>query len=160
MAETPFLRFDNEYAVPPAYALAWLTDFREDDMQRVGGPKQPLIKVTRIPDGRLQREFDLPMGMGRMRTVTTVETDRWVAVMEQWNKKGKLVMRGHIVESVRPGGAGTLHRVEITGEPLTFGARMMGALSKGAQASGIRKLFQVQKRDMEAAFASGKPPTS
>src|SRR5438067_8868509 len=130
MPERLYLTFDNRYDVPPEYALAWLTDFREDDMQAVGGAKMPRIKVTKLPDGRLQREFPMPMGLGSFRTVTRIEgKDRWVADCELRDRRtGDVVSRNRIVETVRPeGGGGTRHHVDLFQDDLTSKTKLMAA---------------------------------
>jgi hypothetical protein len=162
MGEKLFLTFDNEYAVPPEYAMAWLLDFREDDMQHAGGAKMPAIRVTKLPDGRIQREFALPMGLGNFVTKTRVESkDTWIADCENRDpKSGKVTSTNRIVESVRPAGPGTRHHVDLYQTDLTLKSRIFAALGKPMQRAQIKKLFAVQKRDMEAAHKAGKPPTA
>ena len=43
---------------------------------------------------------------------------------------------------------------------LTLKSRIFAALGKPMQRAQIKKLFAVQKRDMEAAHKAGKPPTA
>lgn len=162
MNEKPYLTFDNDFDVPPEYAMAWLLDFREDDMRHAGGARMPAIKVTKHPDGTLQREFPLPMGMGNYVTRTHVEgKDTWVALCELRDRKtGELTTTNRIVERVAPAGNGTRHHVDLYQTDLTTKSRILSALTKPMQRAQIRKLFAVQKRDMEAAFKAGKPPTS
>ena len=57
----PFIAKTNRFDVPPEYCLAWCNDFRpEDDQQLTGG--KDLIQLTRLPDGRIKREFVTPLG--------------------------------------------------------------------------------------------------
>jgi hypothetical protein len=162
MAERLYVTIDSRFDVPPDYALAWLTDFREDDMRDAGGAKMPAIKVTRLPDGRIQREFPMPMGLGNYTTRTTIEgKDRWVALCELRDAKtGAVVTTNRIVETVRPEGSGTAHHVDLYQEDLTTKAKIIAALTKPMVRAQLRKLFAHQKREMEAAFHAGKPPTA
>lgn len=159
MPEKLLLTLENSFDVPPAYAMAWLTDFRSDDMRAVGGERMPEIAVGRTPEGHVTREFAM-MGL-QMRTETTLEPpSRWVASTQARDKKGRLVSRGRVEESVEPMGAGTRHRCKLYQEDLTFMARVMTTLSIPMQKRMLRKLFAHQKREMEAAFKAGKPPTA
>lgn len=159
VAQRPFLVIENRFDVPPEYAIAWLTDFRSDDMQKVGGEKMPSIRVTRLPDGRIQREFSM-MGLA-LTTRTTIQPPHdWIATMEGRDKKGEVVTTGRVVESVRPAGDGTHHRAELWDDGSRGYVRFFNWLSIPMQRAQLRKLFAQQKKEMEAAFRAGKPPTA
>lgn len=159
MPERLLRTFDNAFAVPPAYALAWLTDFRPEDMRTVEGEKAPLIQVSRLPGGGIQRDFEM-MGMA-MQTRTSVESSsRWVALGSAKDKKGRDVVRFRIVETVAPKGSGTHHRVDFYREDVTTMAEIMTVVMKGPQRRSIQKIFDVNQREMQVAFNAGKPATT
>jgi hypothetical protein len=145
---------ENRFEVPPDYARDWLTDFRADDSERFFGAARP-TKVQR-KGNEIVREVEEPWGTNKS-WITIESPTRWVARGEV-HKRGKVIARGGVVETVRADGKGTLHRAEIDFEPQVFLMKLMMPLMKGKMMGDLRKGFAQMKTAMEAEYNAGKPP--
>lgn len=155
----PFIEKTNRFDVPPDYCLAWCNDFRPEDDQQLTGAKD-LIRVTRLPDGRIKREFTTPLGP--FMTVTTVNAPRWTSAGEQYDKKGRVVARWDVDERVESDGkGGTIHHAEISKpRDATLKMKLMIPLMRPMLRRNLDKLFANAKVQMEELHKAGKPPTS
>jgi hypothetical protein len=150
---------ENRFNVPPDYAAKWLTDMRPDDQSRwFDGPTG--VTVTK-KGNQIYTEGPHPMGWAKG-TVTIDSPTSWHAETDFFKTKGgPMVMRGGVRESVRAEGQGTLHRAELTVEPLGFGMKLMyGLMGKGMMMKSLTKGFARMKQEMEAQYKAGKPPTA
>ena len=153
----PPLIFETRFDAPVGYAFAWLTDFRPEDM-RLGDPKAPLIRVRR-EGNKITREFEM-MGM-KFHNVTTIEsTTRWTTESEILSGAGKILAVGHVVETIAPAGEAASHRAEVAQEPRSLRMRLIQPMMRSQQRKNLTTLFANAKREMEAQFKSGKPPTA
>jgi hypothetical protein len=151
--------FDNRYDVPPDYAAKWLTDFRSDDPQRFFG-RQEGHKVLQRKGNEFYMEGTIPGFADQKGTAVIDSPTSWHANSEFF-KGGKLVGKGSVHETVRAEGKGTLHHVEVTSEPISL---MMKIMTPLMGASMMRKSlsqgFVEMKKQIEADYKAGKPPTS
>ena len=158
MPDAPFMTRENRFAVPPEYAFAWLTDFREDDDKRLVGGKD-LVRVRKDASG-IHRESATPMGP--FRTTTVLASPRWTTRGEQLDRKGRLMGRWDLEEWVETDGAGgTRHHVRITKpRDATLRMRLMLPLMRPMMKRQLDTLFTNAKAMMEAQHRAGKPPTA
>lgn len=156
MAEKPYMVLESRFEAPPEYVAQWLTDFRPDDGRWFG--RDGALEVHK--EGR-QTRIEGPHPMGWQKGVLTVETaTRWSARTEMLTAKGGSVKAvGHVVETVRPEGSGTLHRADLSMDGKTFGMRLMSTLMKPMVKRELKQGFAKMKAEMEAAYKAGKPPT-
>jgi hypothetical protein len=150
--------FENRFDVPVDYAFAWLTDFRPDDMRRLGqDPRMPDFAVVR-KDGRIVRDWDM-MGM-RFHTETTLESPTRWTTKSTITRKGKLVATGDVVETLEPAPGGTLHRAVVRRHAESFFGSLVGPFFDVGNKSSLRKVFANAKKELEAAYRAGKAPTA
>ncbi|MGQ0535393.1 MAG: SRPBCC family protein [Methanobacteriota archaeon] len=151
----PSFHVENRFDAPPEYVRDWLTDVRPDDGRFFG--ETAVMTVTR-KGNEIVREHTNSMGLNRI--VITIESPtRWRGKFTV-TKGGKLVMTGDLVETVEPEKTGTIHRVRGDIYPQTFSMKVMAPLMMPIMARGVRKGFVVIKKEMEASYKAGKPPTA
>ncbi|MCA1813190.1 MAG: hypothetical protein LC624_04470 [Halobacteriales archaeon] len=151
--------FDNTYEVPPDYAAKWLTDFRSDDPQRFFGRAEGHRVVERKGD-QFRIEGTIP-GFADAKGMAVIDSATSWHADNDFFKGGKLVAKGGVRESVRAEGKGTLHHVEVWSEPLAFSMKIMmplmgAAMMKKSLTAGFAEI----KKQIEADYRAGKPPTS
>jgi hypothetical protein len=152
--------YENRFDVPPDYAAKWLTDFRPDDGQRWFEHKGAAAAVTR-KGNEIWQEGPHPMGWAKGVVVIDSPT-AWHATTEFFKTKGgPSTGRGTVKETVRAEGKGTVHRAEITFDPLTLGMKLMfPIMGKAMMDKSLKAGFARMKQDMEASYKAGKPPTA
>ena len=156
----PTTVLENRFAVPPAFAATWLTDFQPDD-----GKKwfqfDELASVSRT-GSTFHVEGNIPR-MGRnVNDITIDSPTTWHSDGRMMNKRGKVMSINHLEESVEPDGNGTVHRVRMWMGPQGFFARFMFALARGSMIRSLNSGFARMKTAMEAEYAasSGTGPRS
>ncbi|GEM_PF-3356320 len=157
MASKPIV-IETRYAAPPEWVAAWLQDFREDDLTRFFGDERG-ARVQRVGD-RAVIQGVVP-GLGDFRTEVRLGGRRWTA-QGLISRKGKPVMATSIVGTADalPDG-GTVHRVELRGEPQAFPMTVVMPLF--GRAMMLRRLKPAFARMAEAADAqwrAGQPPAA
>jgi uncharacterized protein YndB with AHSA1/START domain len=150
------LEFENRFKAPAKYVHEWLTDFRPDDGERWFGDAGK-NKVERQGNA-ITIEGSTPIGP--FRTVVTVESvHRWTAQGEIL-RGGKPAMRTRVVETLHEEGDATVHRVQLTVEPLTLLMRLMGPIAAPMMRSRLAKGFRKMEAEVERAHKASQPPTA
>ena len=156
MARDATVQLENTFRAPPAYVAAWLTDFREDDGPRYFGMPGP---------SRIRREGDLilteaPLPIGSTRGRLTLESPtRWSAESEILDRRGRVLVRSRLLETVAPEGAGSRHTVRVTLTPESLRGRLMLPFMKAMMRRTLRRGFAAVRRELDAAFRAGRAPT-
>lgn len=117
----PDVVLETRFGVPPDFEARWLTDFREDDLERYDN----VPENRRVTRGRGGVVLETEVHGEAARSRVTIETPRHWRLEGSMGDPASPTARLLVVETVGPDAEGTLHRLEATLTPVSASAKML-----------------------------------